>query len=271
MEHNDNPFSMFGEGAAVDGPEVTAEAPTAPQPKPTNDPLLESMKRPKVDYQQAAPQSSQDLKDLLGDIPTETPFTEQFEFDTDPDPEADDTEEAEEKRSSSGSMVNLVVKNSDYAFSTLLGWMNDRPASNFRADSDGRALLTEAVGNYSVELGVEFSPKAQLMYSYALVYGGGLITGLVNLGRKAVSWFVGRKKNRTGPTVQEAEIIEETNHSTEPEKRRPGRPRKTDPAPQPRYCIYPGCTNELKPSQKSYCSIAHSAKHRIEQRQQAEK
>lgn len=230
--------------AAPEPTPIPQPAAAPPPPPPMSDPLLEELSRPKVEYK-GAEASSRSLEDLLSDIPEAETMGFNFEK------EAEEGEEEPEKKRSSGSMVNLVVKNADWLISSLSGWLNERPRSNFQADKEGQELIHEAVSNYSTELSIEFNPKAQLMYSFALVYGGGIITGIFNKGKKAVSWFLNRKTKRQDikPEIEEAEILHET-----------PRPAAPKTAPSVRYCQLPGCKNELSPSQRSFCSIAHSAK-----------
>lgn len=287
MQNNPANFSLIGSHGAIETPETTEnEGTSGTEPQTTtpeaparvpSDPLINDLKRPKVEYQETETET-EDLNDILEGIPTESAF--EFGPDTTGDEEEQETEETETPKSS-GSMVNLVVQNTDWLFSSLLGWLNSRPRSNFAADREGKQLLTEAVNNYTLEVGVEFNPKAQLIYSYALVYGGGLITGIFAKGSKLVSWIFNRKKkkNRPAPDVQEAEIIEETPAPTsapeQPKKDNRGRKKKPVVYGE-RFCKYPSCKKPLIDSpkskrQNSYCSINHSAQHQIMLREQAAK
>jgi hypothetical protein len=252
MEPN---YSFKLRDSGIDEPTTTApgsaqpgaSTPPPPPPRPISDPLMDAMSVPKVEYK-STDHTARSLDDLLNDIPEAESMRYKFE----PEPAEAGSEDPEpEKKAASGSMVNLVVKNSDYLMSNVLSWMNDRPAANYKLDSEGRDLWHEAVSNYSTELSVEFSPKAQLMYSAALLWGGGIITGIINLSKKLFARFIGRKTapepSKHESEVQEAEIIHET-------------PRPEKSAPEIRYCQLPGCHNELRKDQKSFCSIGHSAK-----------
>lgn len=240
-------------GGVTYGPEHSAHI-TEAAPE-LEDELLREAARPKVEYQPEPDPDPEGLGDLLQDIP-EAPGAG-FEYE-DPDPEEDPEEGPEPEPKGQGGIIRLVVSNIDWLLSSLSGWLNERPRSNFEADKDGKHLITEAVTEYSKQVDIEFDPKAQVFYSLTLVYGGGLATGLFNRGQQLFSWIFKRKPKRakTAPDIDEAEIIEE--------------PEPTTPT-GPRYCALPGCKKELKKSQKTYCSINHSAEHgRIKRSQRAQ-
>jgi len=226
---------------STDEPHITLEPrPSEPVIEPTiKDDLLSDMGTAKEQFQGSRTNRGS-LDDLLDGIPKAKDFST-YEIE-DEEEAAEPVSEPEPKNS--GSMVNLVVKNSDWALSTVIGWLNDRPRSNFQADADGKELLTEAVSNYTTELAIEFDPKAQLIWSYGLVYGGGLFTGILHRG-KALFEKLFRKKRSAAPTaptkpgegIEDAEVVEQTTT---------------------RYCAFPGCKKELT-TQKRYCSTSHSA------------
>lgn len=234
---------------------VPETQPEQVQPEPqievtVKDNLFAEMEQPKDQYEQPHQSGTKTMEDLLGDIPTEQTTFDQFEFDQDPGEQAEDDPGQSGSGINTGRMVTLLVKNADYVLSSLNGWLNSNPRRMYQAEPDDIELLEEAVTGYTDELEIEIDPKQQLFLSFAMVYGGGFVTGVFKrtkgIFEKAYNRVFSKKQTPgAAKTPQEVETVEaEVIDETENEK----------------ICALPGCKNAVAPNRK-YCCADHQRKH----------
>ena len=133
---------------------------------------------------------------------------------TEPDPEEESDQDQEEKKGKKEAEkaidsefvdegAEMIFNVSDFAFSNLNSWLNKKPdePEDFEATQKGRRLIIKNLKAYFRTYQIKITPGQALFYSYLVVYGLDLVTGLF-IRIKDLFIKLWKKKSEPKPTAR---------------------------------------------------------------------
>ena len=97
----------------------------------------------------------------------------------------------------------------DFGMSQLLGVMNEEDAEEYELDETETNVLVRDFARIMQKRDVTISPEALAAIDAAIIWGKGLIPGIVNVGRRVANWFRNRKVRSNKAHIEAQRIATE--------------------------------------------------------------